>query len=581
MHEGHCAVDGIARLPASGGLWTDLLARVGRTGPSTEQPTSTPAGTRAGGGRGDDDQLEDLLAGPAPTLLPDARRPRAAATRACRRAEVAAAHPESSLAVGEPRRRGVRRGAVVESYAYARIGYHRGLDPLRRSGWKGHGPVPWEHEPNRGFLRCLHALGRAAARDRRDRRGRSAASDLPARQLPAAAAALGDCAGRLGPTRALGAAAQRPAATGEETPCPRSCSSAPSGATRARARRPTCSATAVDYVVQVQRRQQRRAHHRRSTARSTPLHLLPSRHPHPRRASPVIGNGVVIDLGVLFGEIDALEARGVDTSRLRRQRQRARDRRRTTARSTRSPSASSASRKIGTTGRGIGPTYADKMNRVGIRVQDLFDEKILRQKVEGALELKNQLLVKVYNRRAIDRRRGRRGAARRTPTGCGRWSPTPRCCSTRRSTTARPCCSRAARPRCSTSTTAPTRSSPRRTPTAGGACTGSRHPADPHRPGHRDRQGLHDPRRRGPVPDRAARRGRRAAAQRSAREFGTTTGRPRRCGWYDAVDRALRRAGQRRHRLRAHQARRAHRLGADPGLRGVRRRRRAASTRCR
>ncbi|MGA8851220.1 MAG: adenylosuccinate synthase, partial [Aeromicrobium sp.] len=60
------------------------------------------------------------------------------------------------------------------------------------------------------------------------------------------------------------------------------------------------------------------------------------------------------------------------------------------------------SRKIGTTGRGIGPTYADKMNRIGIRVQDLFDEKILRQKVEGALDLKNQVLTKIYNRRAVE-----------------------------------------------------------------------------------------------------------------------------------------------------------------------------------
>jgi adenylosuccinate synthase len=60
------------------------------------------------------------------------------------------------------------------------------------------------------------------------------------------------------------------------------------------------------------------------------------------------------------------------------------------------------SRKIGTTGRGIGPTYADKMNRLGIRIQDLFDEKILRQKVEGALELKNQILTKIYNRRAVE-----------------------------------------------------------------------------------------------------------------------------------------------------------------------------------
>jgi len=53
-------------------------------------------------------------------------------------------------------------GRVVESYAFARVGYHRGLDALRRNGWKGHGPVPWDHEPNQGFLRCLAALGRAS-----------------------------------------------------------------------------------------------------------------------------------------------------------------------------------------------------------------------------------------------------------------------------------------------------------------------------------------------------------------------------------------------------------------------------------
>jgi hypothetical protein len=54
-------------------------------------------------------------------------------------------------------------GRTIESYAFARVGYHRGLDALRRAGWKGAGPIPWEHEPNRGFLRALHALGRAAA----------------------------------------------------------------------------------------------------------------------------------------------------------------------------------------------------------------------------------------------------------------------------------------------------------------------------------------------------------------------------------------------------------------------------------
>ena len=129
------------------------------------------------------------------------------------------------------------------------------------------------------------------------------------------------------------------------------------------------------------------------------LHLLPSGILSPG-VTPVIGNGVVVDLEVLFSELDHLDARGVDTSRLL--------------------VSSSAhvippynrtldkvterflgKRQIGTTGRGIGPTYADKMNRVGIRVQDLYDEKILREKVEGALELKNQILLKVYNRRAV------------------------------------------------------------------------------------------------------------------------------------------------------------------------------------
>ena len=129
------------------------------------------------------------------------------------------------------------------------------------------------------------------------------------------------------------------------------------------------------------------------------LHLLPSGILTPDVA-PVIGNGVVVDIEVLFEELDDLIARGVDVSRLL---------------------VSSAAhviapynrtidkvterflgkRKIGTTGRGIGPAYSDKINRVGIRVQDLFDENILRQKVEGALDQKNQLLVKVFNRRAI------------------------------------------------------------------------------------------------------------------------------------------------------------------------------------
>jgi adenylosuccinate synthase len=130
------------------------------------------------------------------------------------------------------------------------------------------------------------------------------------------------------------------------------------------------------------------------------LHLLPSGILTPT-CTPVIGNGVVIDLGVLFEEIDALDARGVDTSRLL-----------VSASAHIIPSYNRVldrvterflgSRKIGTTGRGIGPTYADKMARTGIRVQDLFDEGILRQKVEAALAFKNQVLAKIYNWRAIE-----------------------------------------------------------------------------------------------------------------------------------------------------------------------------------
>lgn len=129
------------------------------------------------------------------------------------------------------------------------------------------------------------------------------------------------------------------------------------------------------------------------------LHLLPSGILTPE-CTPVIGNGVVIDLEVLFREIDGLNEKGVDTSRLM-------------------ISANAhiitpyhvtvdkvserflGKRAIGTTGRGIGPTYGDKMGRLGIRVQDLFDPSILRQKVEAALTQKNELLVKVYNRAAV------------------------------------------------------------------------------------------------------------------------------------------------------------------------------------
>ena len=102
----------------------------------------------------------DLLGIP-PTHLPDdpATRP---LDDGVAPDQVAAAHPTSSLAWAVLAEDALADDRVVEGYAYARTGYHRGLDALRRSGWRGQGPVPWEHEPNRGFLRALAALSRAA-----------------------------------------------------------------------------------------------------------------------------------------------------------------------------------------------------------------------------------------------------------------------------------------------------------------------------------------------------------------------------------------------------------------------------------
>ncbi|MDO4913232.1 MAG: adenylosuccinate synthase [Bifidobacteriaceae bacterium] len=129
------------------------------------------------------------------------------------------------------------------------------------------------------------------------------------------------------------------------------------------------------------------------------LHLLPSGILSPN-VIPVIGNGVVIDPEVLFEEVDALEARGVDCSRLL-----VSDAAHIIAPYHRTLDKVTerflGKSKIGTTGRGIGPTYADKINRVGIRVHDLFNEKHLRDKVEASLHQKNEILVKIYNRRPV------------------------------------------------------------------------------------------------------------------------------------------------------------------------------------
>lgn len=105
----------------------------------------------------------DLLDGPAPTLLPADPGPAEALAAGAGPDEVARQYPASSLAWAALSEEAWAEGRVVESYAFARVGYHRGLDALRRNGWKGRGPVPWSHGPNQGFLRCLDSLGRAAA----------------------------------------------------------------------------------------------------------------------------------------------------------------------------------------------------------------------------------------------------------------------------------------------------------------------------------------------------------------------------------------------------------------------------------
>jgi hypothetical protein len=104
---------------------------------------------------------ENLLGGPPETLLPanpDAREALASSDPV----DVAARFPAYCAAWAALAERAMAAGKPVTAYAYARTGYHRGLDQLRRAGWHGHGPIPWEHEPNQGFLRSLNTLGLAA-----------------------------------------------------------------------------------------------------------------------------------------------------------------------------------------------------------------------------------------------------------------------------------------------------------------------------------------------------------------------------------------------------------------------------------
>ena len=260
------------------------------------------------------------------------------------------------------------------------------------------------------------------------------------------------------------------------------------------------------------------------------LHLLPSGILTPG-CTPVIGNGVVVDLGVLFEEIDALDARGVDTSRLvvSSSAHVITSYNRTLDKVTERFLGSS---RIGTTGRGIGPTYADKMARIGIRVQDIFDEDVLRAKVSGALNLKNQILVKIYNRKAVDVESVveelRSYADRLRPMVADTSLLLDEMLSAGKTVVLE--AGQATLLDVDHGTYPFVTSS---NATAGGACTGSGIP--PTRissviaivKAYTTRVGE------GPFPtellDESGERLRQAGA-----EFGTTTGRPRRCGWFDA-----------------------------------------------
>ncbi len=106
----------------------------------------------------------NLLGEPPATLLPGDPAADDALAAGVDPAEVAAAHPTSSAAWAALAETALEDGRTIEAYAYARTGYHRGLDALRRNGWKGFGPVPWSHRPNQGFLRCVTVLATAAER---------------------------------------------------------------------------------------------------------------------------------------------------------------------------------------------------------------------------------------------------------------------------------------------------------------------------------------------------------------------------------------------------------------------------------
>ena len=334
---------------------------------------------------------------------------------------------------------------------------------------------------------------------------------------------------------------------------------------------------------EVQRRQQRRPHgrHRSGDGRSTRCTCCRAASSRPA-CTPVIGNGVVVDLGGAVRGDRRARAPAASTPPLLKVSANAHviaDYNRTIDKVT---ERFLGTRRIGTTGRGIGPTYADKMNRIGIRVQDLFDEKILRQKVEGALELQEPAAHQgLQPPRGRPSTRSSRSCCR-TPTGCG-----PMVCDT--GLLLNQALDRGETVLLEAGQAHAARRRPRHLPVRHvvlGRPPAAPAPARASRPTRidrviGDRQGLHDPRRRGSVPDRAASTTTASSCARSAREYGTTTGRPRRCGWYDAVIAryAARVNGVTDFVLTKLDVLTG--LRAGPGLRRVRRRRRARTTRCR
>jgi hypothetical protein len=133
---------------------------------------------------------QNLLGGPPPTYLPENEAARADLASTTDPATTAAHFPTYCAAWATLAEQAMAAGQPVAAYAYARTGYHRGLDQLRRAGWHGHGPIPWEHEANRGFLRSLHMLAVAAAAIGEDEEAERC-SEFLADSSEAAAAALG------------------------------------------------------------------------------------------------------------------------------------------------------------------------------------------------------------------------------------------------------------------------------------------------------------------------------------------------------------------------------------------------------